>query len=75
MENATSAHAIRMLLYRGKIVEVVTPPLDVVFPLRVDELNAQGIETIEQLFDSDLTALKDEALQIFQPDTCITCRR
>ena len=63
-ENALKPHAIKALLQRGVIVEVRTPPLAPVLPLRADALKEQGINTIEQLLDSDFEEDKAEILEI-----------
>ena len=63
-ESALKPHAIKALLRKGAIVEVRTPPLAPVLPLRADELREHGINTIEQLLDSDFEEDKAEILEI-----------
>ena len=71
-ENAT------ILLQRGIIAVVKTPPLLIMLPEHAAEFERLGVTTFEELFDCDSAdALKNEALALFQPETeiCINCSR
>jgi hypothetical protein len=65
-----------ILLQRGKIARVITPPLGIVLPDRAAELRARGIDSFEMLFDLESDPLQDEALAILQPEPiCKSCSR
>jgi hypothetical protein len=71
-----SQHNAAILLQKGKIARVITPPLHVVLPARAEELKARGIDSFETLFDLESDPLQDEALATLQPEPiCRSCSR
>lgn len=79
LENRLQPENIALLLARGRISIVNTPPLLVMMFDHVGTFDELGVTTFEELFDSEFASeqLKANALEIFQPEktSCTNCRR
>ena len=65
---------IDKLLRAGAIKEIRLPPIAPLFPEMAAELSMHGIDTVEQLFDSDLEDKKEKVLEILTvPTGCQHC--